>query len=192
MDFFRQIQYHFKQGDILIRLIGLNVGIWVVVTVVNVILRLFNIHFSQYIEYLAVPSALPLVIKRIWTLVTYMFLHKGILHLLFNMLCLYWFGKMFQFAYSQKQLLGLYINGGLLGALVYLISYNVFPFFTQNPLSQIFVKYNTKIALCQILYRKIQSNPASIICSHSGCNLSASGRNISRLYLTPLTTACSI
>lgn len=133
MDFFKQIQYHFKQGDILTRLIGLNVGIWVAVTVVNVILRLFNIHFSQYIEYLAVPSALPLVIKRIWTLVTYMFLHKGILHLLFNMLCLYWFGKMFLFAYSQKQLLGLYINGGLLGALVYLISYNVFPFFTQNP-----------------------------------------------------------
>lgn len=133
MDIFKQIQSHFKQGDTLTRLIGVNIGVWVLVTIVNVIFRLFNIHFAQYVEYLAVPSELPLVIRRIWTLVTYMFLHKGFLHLLFNMLCLYWFGKMFLFAYNQKQLLGLYINGGLLGALVYLISYNVFPYFTHNP-----------------------------------------------------------
>lgn len=133
MDFFKQIQSHFKQGDILTRLIGINIGVWVLITIVNIILRLFNIHFAQYLEYIAVPSDLTLVIRRIWTLVTYMFLHKGFLHLLFNMLCLYWFGKMFLFAYNQKQLLGLYINGGLLGALVYLISYNVFPYFTHNP-----------------------------------------------------------
>ena len=36
-----------------------------------------------------VPAA---VLVRPWTIVTYMFLHSGILHILFNMLALYWFG----------------------------------------------------------------------------------------------------
>lgn len=133
MDFIKRIQTYFKQGDMLTRLIGVNVCVWVVLALLSVILKLFNIHFPQYIEYLAVPSHFVLAIKRVWTLFTYMFLHKGILHLLFNMLCLYWFGRMFLAAYNAKQLLGLYINGGLLGALLYLVAYNVFPYFTHNP-----------------------------------------------------------
>ena len=61
---------------------------------------------------------------------TYMFLHAGALHLLFNMLWLYWFGQLFLSFFSARHLRGLYILGGLSGGLLYMLAYNVFPYFS--------------------------------------------------------------
>ena len=58
-----------------------------------------------------------------------MFMHAGFLHILFNMLWLYWFGALFLYFFSGKHLRGLYIVGGICGGLLYMISYNVFPYF---------------------------------------------------------------
>ena len=46
-------------------------------------------------------------------LITYMFMHAGILHILFNMLWLYWFGSLFLYFFSAKHLRGLYVLGGI-------------------------------------------------------------------------------
>lgn len=56
-------------------------------------------------------------------------MHAGFLHILFNMLWLYWFGALFLYFFSGKHLRGLYIVGGICGGLLYMISYNVFPYF---------------------------------------------------------------
>ena len=56
-------------------------------------------------------------------------MHAGFLHILFNMLWLYWFGSLFLYFFSGKHLRGLYIVGGICGGLLYMISYNVFPYF---------------------------------------------------------------
>jgi membrane associated rhomboid family serine protease len=69
---------------------------------------------------------------RPWTLLTYMFFHQGLLHLLFNMLWLYWFGKIFRMYFSGWQLATVYILGGLAGALFYILSYNSFPVFSAE------------------------------------------------------------
>jgi membrane associated rhomboid family serine protease len=68
---------------------------------------------------------------RPWTLFTYMFLHKEFFHVLFNMLWLYWFGKIFLMYIDQKKLLGVYLLGGLSGAALYMMAYNFFPAFAQ-------------------------------------------------------------
>jgi hypothetical protein len=60
-----------------------------------------------------------------------MFLHAGVLHLLFNMLWLYWFGRMFLSLYSARHFRGLYLLGGLCGGLLYMLAYNLFPYFNQ-------------------------------------------------------------
>ena len=65
-------------------------------------------------------------------LITYMFMHAGLLHILFNMLWLYWFGSLFLHFFSAKHLRGLYILGGILGGLLYMVAYNVFPLFNQE------------------------------------------------------------
>lgn len=55
------------------------------------------------------------------------FFHNGFFHILFNMLMLNFVGKLFVTFFTQKQLLGLYILGGILGGIVYIVSYLLFP-----------------------------------------------------------------
>ena len=56
-------------------------------------------------------------------------MHAGFLHILFNMLWLYWFGALFLMFFSAKHLRGVYILGGICGGLLYMVAYNVFPYF---------------------------------------------------------------
>ena len=58
-----------------------------------------------------------------------MFVHQEIWHILFNMLWLYWFGKIFLEYLDQRKLVAVYLLGGISGALVYVISFNIFPVF---------------------------------------------------------------
>lgn len=58
-------------------------------------------------------------------------MHTGFMHILFNMLWLYWFGQLFLYFFSAKHLRGLYVLGGLLGAIMYLASFNLFPYFSD-------------------------------------------------------------
>jgi hypothetical protein len=60
-----------------------------------------------------------------------MFLHAGFLHLLFNILGLYWFGKLFLYHFEGDKLLSVYLLGGLSGALVYVLAFNIFPVFAS-------------------------------------------------------------
>ena len=59
-----------------------------------------------------------------------MFVHKDIWHILFNMLWLYWFGRIFLEYLDQRKLVAVYLLGGISGALVYILSFNIFPAFT--------------------------------------------------------------
>lgn len=77
--------------------------------------------------WVSVPNSLTTLMWRPWTPLTYMFAQYGVLHLLFNMLWLYWFGKIFLEISSQRQLLGLYLYGGLMGALLFVVTYNLLP-----------------------------------------------------------------
>lgn len=61
-----------------------------------------------------------------------MFLHADFLHLLFNMLWLYWFGRMAMEFFNGRQLAGIYISGGVAGALMYMLAYNLFPYFRNR------------------------------------------------------------
>ena len=102
-----------------------------VTTLISVFLMLFNWDASSWLQYLELPAWMPLFLSQPWTLLTYMFLHVGALHLLFNMLWLYWFGQLFLSFYSARHFRGLYILGGLCGGLFYMLAYNVFPYFAS-------------------------------------------------------------
>jgi membrane associated rhomboid family serine protease len=82
-------------------------------------------------EYLQMPSSWTLLMYRPWTIFTYMFVHLDFLHVLFNMLWLYWFGKMFLRFFDGRRMGRLYILGGLAGGLLFVFSYNLFPFLKQ-------------------------------------------------------------
>lgn len=119
----------FRRGNIFIQLIFINVGVFVATSLVNILLQLFNRNAGGLFELLALPASFHRLALQPWSLFTYMFMHSGLLHILFNMLWLYWFGQLFLSFFSGKHLRGLYILGGICGGLFYMISYNVFPYF---------------------------------------------------------------
>ena len=125
------IKSSFKQGSALTRLIYINIGIFLVIKVVAV---LFVLAGQQGVDgmilpYLGVPALPERLLYTPWTIITYMFTQFGFLHLLFNMLWLYWFGSIFMNTFSGSKLTGVYILGGISGAIVYIAAYALFPAF---------------------------------------------------------------
>lgn len=120
-----------KRKDILIRLIVINVVVFLLLIALN-ITKLFEVNITDTVmDYLIVPSSLSQLAARFWTPFTYMFVHIDFLHILFNMLILYWFGQIFLSHFSPKNLGSLYILGGLAGAVIYILAFNLIPLFAK-------------------------------------------------------------
>ncbi len=132
MNLLDNLKQTFRQGNSLTKLIYINAVFFVVLKLLIIILRLFNISGGFILSYLAIPADLTQLLYHAWTPLTYMFLHEGIMHFLFNMLTLFWFGKIFLMYFSEKQLVGLYLVGGLVAALFYVIAFNLFPFYAVS------------------------------------------------------------
>lgn len=130
--FTTDLKYNFFGRDIVGRLILINCVVFVFVELVGIFLMLFNVPYNPVASYLSLPSSLDRFLYQPWSIVTYMFMHGGIFHILFNMLWLYWFGRLFLNFYSSKHLRGLYVLGGLCGGFLYMVSYNVFPYFEYS------------------------------------------------------------
>lgn len=126
-----EIKETFKRGNICIQLIYINVGCFIVTALVGVILQLFNRTGSGIFQWFELPASFARLIVQPWALISYMFLHAGLMHIIFNMLWLYWFGTLFLLFFSAKHLRGLYLLGGICGGILYMIAYNVFPYFSQ-------------------------------------------------------------
>lgn len=120
----------FKRGNIFIQLIYINAGIFLITTLTKVLLQLFN-RSTEFFDLLALPASFDRFLHQPWSILTYMFMHAGFLHILFNMLWLYWFGALFLNAFSAKHLRGVYVLGGICGGLLYMIAYNTFPYFSN-------------------------------------------------------------
>lgn len=104
------------------KVIFINIAVFVVIRLMAVFFELSGINFN-YLPWVGVPSNFATLITHPWTLITYMFTQYDILHILFNMLWLYWFGVMFLNMFTPKQFFALYIYGGLGGAVLYLLAY---------------------------------------------------------------------
>ena len=119
-----EIKQNFKDGSYLTRLIYINAGVFLVVKLLSVILGATG-YSNIWISYLELPAFLQTLIRQPWSIITYMFMHHDFIHLIFNLLTLYWFGKIFVDYFNQKQLVGLYFLGGIGGAIFYLAAFNI-------------------------------------------------------------------
>ncbi len=128
-DIIDRIKYQYKTGDILIRLIFINIGIFLIIKILGVFFTLFKIETFNLLQFVAVPSQPEILLRRFWTPFTYMFVHEGFWHILFNMLWLYWFGKIFLEYFNGRQLGSIYVLGGLSGALLYILAFNLIPYY---------------------------------------------------------------
>lgn len=131
MNIGEEIQKIFKQGTTLTKLILINLAVFLAVKVLGVLLFLFqNAELSNSIvQYLELPADLSTLARRPWTVLSYMFLHQGFIHILFNMMWLFWFGKIFLEYLDQKKLLSIYLLGGISGGVLFIAAYNLLPVF---------------------------------------------------------------
>lgn len=115
-----------RSGNGLTRIILINVIVFLIVNVLGELIR-FSENGTSLIYWLSLPGNVVLALTHIWTLVTYMFLHEELMHLLFNMLWLYWLGKIFVEYIGSKRLIGVYILGGISGGILFLLAATLFP-----------------------------------------------------------------
>jgi len=131
MNRWERLKYEFQKGDSPVRkLIIINVAVFVFTLILNFFAFLYNTSAQELLIYFELPSWAGVFLKRPWTLFTYMFLHAGIWHLVFNMLFLYFIGRILEDFVSNKKFYTVFFGGGLLGGILYLIAYNTFPVFT--------------------------------------------------------------
>jgi len=132
MGIWDDIKKTFRNGSNLTRIIYINIAVFILITLTAITGFLLNNSSisDTVLDILSVPSSFKALALRPWTVITYMFLHKDIWHILFNMLWLYWFGKIFLEYLDQRKLVAVYLLGGLSGALVYILSFNIFPAFS--------------------------------------------------------------
>ncbi|MCS5491508.1 rhomboid family intramembrane serine protease [Algoriphagus limi] len=123
-----------QQGNSLYKLIAINLIVWLSFMVIRVLMTIggFGDVYASLISWFMMPASLDRLLIQPWSIFTYMFLHEGFFHILFNMLFLYWFGLLIHQYLGSRKLVNLYILGGLAGALFYVLIYNLAPYFSNS------------------------------------------------------------
>ncbi len=124
----KTLSYYYKTSNVLIKLIAINAAIFIMVGLLTFILQ----NDTLLTKYFVLPAQFSQLILQPWSLITYSFLHSGIFHVLFNMLWLYWFGNIVLNLFNEKRLLTIYLLGAIFGGLLFVLSYNFFPVFSQK------------------------------------------------------------
>jgi len=129
MSFLKDIQAHFKKGSIVEQLIYINIGMFILTLIIGSFSGLFKGQGNFIYDWFSLSSSFDVFITRPWTIISYGFLHADFLHILFNCIVLFYFGKLFLDYFTAKQLLSFYVLGTLFGGVLFLFSQNYFPVF---------------------------------------------------------------
>lgn len=128
---FKNLYQKFCDENVVGKFIYINVAIYIIVAFIGVFATLFkwNDPVNVFMEWIELPASFSTFITRPWTLFTYMFVHGQVMHILWNMLALYGFGRIFLSFFSMRQFVGTYILGGILGGIFFMLAFNIFPYF---------------------------------------------------------------
>jgi membrane associated rhomboid family serine protease len=123
-----------KRDNGLMQIILVNAIVFLVLLVAQISLTLAQAkgYYLLLINQLQLPASLPELAQRPWTLFTYFFTHELPFHALFNMLFLYWFGRLVDEYLGNRRVINLYLLGGLAGGLAYIAIYNLVPYFHER------------------------------------------------------------
>ena len=121
------IKYKYNTAGMVMKIIYINIAVFLVLRIAGIFCFFGDIDPIIFLSWIELPSSFAMLATRPWTIITYMFAHYDIFHILLNMLVLYWFGKIFMDFFSPKHFCGLYILGGIGGGLLYMIAYQLLP-----------------------------------------------------------------
>ncbi len=120
-----------KPNNGLLQIIFINIIVFLVLILSKVVLTLtgFSGFYETFVSKISIPSSLNKFLFQPWSIFTYFFAHTDFFHILFNMLFLYWFGGLVHEYLGNKRLVNVYILGGIIGGLLFMIAYNLIPYF---------------------------------------------------------------
>lgn len=116
--------YH---SNMISKIIVVNVFIFFMIGTVYLIGTLLHSQnilsaYREIVDFLSVSENLMVDIKKPWSFISYMFIHRDIFHLLWNMLMFYWFGRILGDFIGDHRVLPIYILGGLSGAIAVILT----------------------------------------------------------------------
>lgn len=129
MSFINDIKLRYKTGNIVEKLIFINIGVFVLALLLSVIFGLYKSQGDFIFDWFALDYSFDSLLTKPWTLISYGFLHAGFLHIIFNLIALYFIGNLFIQYFTQKQLLNFYLLGTFFGGILFIVSHNYFPLF---------------------------------------------------------------
>jgi len=104
-----------------------NLNVLEKIIAINIIVFVIGLIFKNGFSWFELPSNFSDFIIKPWSIITYAFLHGDFWHILFNMLWLYFIGRMFLNLFSAKMALNIYFLGAIFGGLLYMLCYTFFP-----------------------------------------------------------------
>lgn len=121
----------FKKGNALHKIIYINIAFFLLIKITESILFLSELN-TPILDKLFLPADINILKTQPWSFISFMFIHKDFWHLFLNMIFLYYIGNIFLKWISEKELIYVYILGGLFGCLTFLLSYNYIPILKPN------------------------------------------------------------
>lgn len=124
----------FASATMLMKIVVINIAVFLVLNIISIVMIFAGEESGRFIveQWVAMPGNFGRLARHAWTPLSYMFSQIEPLHLIFNMLWLYWFGIVFQLMSTPKRMIGLYLLGGLGGAALYLLAVNTVPYFAGH------------------------------------------------------------
>ena len=113
-------------------IILINVLVFFIPLIMNTILYLLNINKLSFFNFFDLHPQINYLLKNIWTIMTYAFIHNDIYHIFWNMFILYFASEYFLNFFDEKKYIKTYFYGILLGGLFFVLSYNLFPVFKND------------------------------------------------------------
>ena len=164
MSFLDDIKARYKSGTIVEKLIYINLSIFIFTLFISVFQGLYKGEINFVVNWFSLNNDFASLLMKPWTIITYGFLHADFLHLLINLITLYFIGNLFIDYFTQKQLLHFYLLGTFFGGMLFVISQNYFPLFEGKSsilvgasagISAIFIGITTHIPNYQLKVRFI-------------------------------------
>ena len=122
MSFLDDIKARYKSGTILEKLIYINLSIFIFTLFISVFQGLYKGEINFVVNWFSLNNDFASLLIKPWTIITYGFLHADFLHLLINLITLYFIGNLFIDYFTQKQLLHFYLLGTFFGGMLFVIS----------------------------------------------------------------------
>jgi membrane associated rhomboid family serine protease len=129
MTVIQKIKYKYKTGSIIEKLIYINCTVFAFTMFITLFQSLYQQEQNFLVQWFSLDDNFSEIIGKPWSIISYGFLHANFIHLIFNMITLYFVGNLFIQYFTRKQTLNFYLFGTLFGGILFVLSQSYFPLF---------------------------------------------------------------